>query len=232
MINLTVILDEVVLKTYEYDQDQKVITIGRDEENDLVLKDNAVSRHHAKIEAGEHGYLLTDLDSQNGVFINDKSIRSQQWLNNGDIIKIGRHSIKYSQESEEAAVDLMDQTMVLDTESQSRMRAESFLDNALGDGKNLKAELHFLDQSRQNLELSKKVITIGKSPDSDVVVKGLFVAKNAATISREAGGHYLNHIGILVKPKVDGSTVHEPILLRNSVIIEIGKLKMKYIVRK
>jgi len=176
MIYLTLKLEDDVLDTYKFDKDQKNITIGRDAENDLTIQDNSISRHHAKIEASDNGYLLSDLQSQNGVFVNKNFIRSH-WLINGDVITIGRHSIDYSYASEKL-VDDMDRTMVLDLDSYKKMRADSFLNVALGDdGNSIKGELFFLDQSRQNFELSQKAITLGKDPKSDIVIKGFLWQK-------------------------------------------------------
>ncbi len=231
MIYLTLKLGDDVIENFKFEKDQELISIGRDADNDLTIQDNSISRHHARIESSDNGYLLTDLQSQNGVFVNKKFIRSH-WLNDGDIIAIGRHSVAYFCKTEKV-VDEMDRTMVLDMESYKKMRADSFLNVALGeDETTVKGELFFLDQSQQNFELSQKAITIGKNPSSDIVAKGFLVAKTAVTINRGVGGHYLNYIGGFTKPKVDGRVVKESILLKNSAIIEVGKLKMKYVVRK
>jgi pSer/pThr/pTyr-binding forkhead associated (FHA) protein len=231
MIDLTLKLGDEVLETFKFDKNQQVISIGRDADNDLTIQDSSISRHHAKIEASDNGYLLSDLQSQNGVFVNKNFIRSH-WLNNGDKITIGRHTINYSYTSEKV-VDTMDRTMVLDVDSYKKMRADSFLNVALGEEENaVKGELFFMDQSRQNFELSQKAVTIGKNPKSDIVAKGFFVAKTAATINQGVGGHYLNYISGMVKPKVNGKIIKESILLKHSAIIELGKLKMKYIIRK
>ena len=63
--------------------------IGRGGNNDLVLQDHSVSRLHAEIRCGDDGQLiLHDLDSLNGVFVNDNRIQTIQ-LREGDRIEIG-----------------------------------------------------------------------------------------------------------------------------------------------
>lgn len=63
--------------------------IGRGRNNDLVLPDHSVSRLHAEIRGSEDGHLLlNDLESLNGVFVNDNRIDSIQ-LREGDSIDIG-----------------------------------------------------------------------------------------------------------------------------------------------
>ena len=63
-------------------------TLGRDTENDLVLDDAQVSRRHARIERTDEGWVITDLRSANGTFINDQPI-DQQVLQVGDHIRLG-----------------------------------------------------------------------------------------------------------------------------------------------
>jgi hypothetical protein len=52
------------------------VTLGRGEENDLVLPDPTVSRAHARLERAESGQLrLVDLDSRNGLHLGDRPVR-------------------------------------------------------------------------------------------------------------------------------------------------------------
>jgi hypothetical protein len=53
---------------------QRRLTVGRAEDNDLVLPDAEVSRHHARLERGGAGWLLIDLESTNGTWVNGERI--------------------------------------------------------------------------------------------------------------------------------------------------------------
>ena len=65
------------------------VRIGRQRDNDLVLGDASVSRHHAEIQVGNDGSLtLVDLDSLNGVFVNERQVKSAG-LADGDSVEIG-----------------------------------------------------------------------------------------------------------------------------------------------
>ncbi len=70
-----------------YDLAEKAI-IGRHPECDVVLTVGAVSRHHARIFAGEDGHFLEDLQSRNGTFVNGKLVTNTQPLHEGDRIRI------------------------------------------------------------------------------------------------------------------------------------------------
>jgi hypothetical protein len=63
-------------------------TIGRAPGNDIRINDGAVSRQHAKIVMGDHGYTLLDLGSENGVYINRERVK-EQMLRDGDVVEIG-----------------------------------------------------------------------------------------------------------------------------------------------
>lgn len=66
-----------------------LIRFGREADNEFCIPDGQVSRTHAQIEKTEAGYLLTDLNSTNGTFINDKRIAQPTLLRIGDTITIG-----------------------------------------------------------------------------------------------------------------------------------------------
>jgi diguanylate cyclase (GGDEF)-like protein len=69
--------------------------IGRDSSSEVVLDDNAVSRHHAVIESHQDGYSLRDLDSTNGTFIDDTPVTEVRPLEGGELIRVGGTILKF-----------------------------------------------------------------------------------------------------------------------------------------
>ena len=63
--------------------------IGRHPDNDLVVPDDKVSRHHAVINNADTTHIITDLGSANGVHVNGERIRATAELHDGDTIRIG-----------------------------------------------------------------------------------------------------------------------------------------------
>lgn len=68
---------------------EKGLKFGRQVDNDVVLADNFVSKHHSEIIVDEGEYFIKDLDSSNGTYINEEKIEDVVKLKHGDRIGIG-----------------------------------------------------------------------------------------------------------------------------------------------
>jgi hypothetical protein len=77
--------------------DKPVIDIGRHSTNNLVLNDMQISRHHAQLRAIKNHYVIFDVGSTGGLFLNGRRI-SQATLHAGDVIRIGMVNLIYNQE--------------------------------------------------------------------------------------------------------------------------------------
>ncbi len=64
------------------------VVLGRRESCDIVLPDESVSRRHARLELQKGGWVVTDLNSSNGTFVNGVRVRSTS-LSPGDTVKLG-----------------------------------------------------------------------------------------------------------------------------------------------
>ena len=78
----------------EYRLGPKRVLIGRTDQGDIVINDSSVSRKHASIESRDGRFLLQDLKSTNGTFVNGESI-DVHVLNHGDKIRIGRTVLQF-----------------------------------------------------------------------------------------------------------------------------------------
>ncbi len=73
---------------------QKITSIGKRENNDLVLMDKTVSRNHFEIEYQSDSFLLKDLGSTNGTYLNGSRVK-EAYLSPGDLIKVGSTTIEF-----------------------------------------------------------------------------------------------------------------------------------------
>jgi diguanylate cyclase (GGDEF)-like protein len=65
-----------------------ILLLGRAEECNVSIPDDAVSRHHARIDPSSGGYCVTDLHSKNGIYVNDQKTTEAR-LRDGDYLRIG-----------------------------------------------------------------------------------------------------------------------------------------------
>ena len=72
-----------------------IMTIGRTPQNDIRIPSRAVSRDHARLLIGPRSVTIVDMSSSNGCFVNDEPVKKQQ-LRNGDVLRIGDHSYRFT----------------------------------------------------------------------------------------------------------------------------------------
>ncbi|PHR28791.1 MAG: hypothetical protein COA36_05695 [Desulfotalea sp.] len=94
-------------------------TIGRNNSNDIIIDNLAVSGKHARIESVSTAFVIRDLQSTNGTFVNKKKI-SMHNLRHRDVLLIGKHELIFDRSDlmnkENNAYKLDDdKTRILDT---------------------------------------------------------------------------------------------------------------------
>jgi len=232
MATLTVRSEQSPIQEYRV-RDGETLTIGRSKHNDVVIDNLGVSSHHAKIDAIEGKCLLADLKSKNGTLVNDALV-SLHWLKHGDIISIGDHTLFFIYDEDEqeysSEAENCEQTVLFDvgrhrpihSKSEPNAGAQRSDEVAVG-------ALSFLSEKRSDVRLTGKEFAIGKSASSDIVIKGLFVGRTAATIRKKPTGYYLTYVGGLARLKLNGQrVVKETIKLEDLDIIELASQKMQF----
>lgn len=86
---------------------KNVTKLGKRENNDLILTDKTVSRNHAEIEYTSDSFLLRDLGSTNGTFLNGSKVK-EAYLSPGDLIKIGNSSLEFEAFDEKIKIEPSD----------------------------------------------------------------------------------------------------------------------------
>lgn len=214
-------------------QKGRSITIGRRNNNDIVIENLAVSGHHAKIDAIGDGFVLTDLQSKNGCFVNEQLVTSH-WLKHGDVVNVGKHTLVFAyQDGEDRPEEFgaqADQTIVMDTNQYRDMvnKAAPSSPDPPETKSQIIGVLSYLSGGEGEVTLTKKLTKIGKDGASDIVVSGMGVGQTAATISMRPNGFYLSHVGGFFKAKVNSETVKDSILLKEFDVIELGSTKLQF----
>jgi predicted component of type VI protein secretion system len=89
-------LDET-LKDLEIELSDHEQTVGRAPENTICVQHRKVSRNHARIFPSHGGWAIEDLDSINGIFVNEERVTRTR-LGHGDIIRLGPIPFRYEQD--------------------------------------------------------------------------------------------------------------------------------------
>jgi len=80
-------------------------TIGRNQQNTLVLNDSLISRTHARIDVTDAGAVLRDLDSGNGIFVDGQRIVEVK-LSDGQVFMIGNFQLRFEEGTGDDDFDL------------------------------------------------------------------------------------------------------------------------------
>lgn len=179
MPEIIVKLGEEVVNKYFFDKE--ILNIGRARDNDIIIENLAVSRNHARIRLTNGKYVLTDLNSANGTFVNGVRITKTEIMHN-DVITVGKHNLLFVNKplSEEQIISDAfgaDRTMIVD-------RAPCGL-LVVTTGK----------QRGQEFKLSKHENHIGRSADNDIRLHDWFVSKHHCVIIKQGNNYFIKDLG-------------------------------------
>jgi predicted component of type VI protein secretion system len=233
------VLKEIPLK-------QATLTIGRTTANDLTIDNLAVSGHHAKVYYEGDKFVLEDLNSLNGTFVNSQRIR-KSFLKNGDEVLIGKHTLVYIDEGgsppekPEAAADKtvplakLEETMVLDTKKRREMLQKATVVATEGSSTQSAEKIGNLTVLSGKTEKTEYILTgrlsmIGKSEQATIRLKGWFAPQVAAVINRKETGYTVSSSGS--ETKVNGQVVSGARELKEGDMIEVAGVKLQFYFRE
>lgn len=179
MPEIIVKLGENVVHKYFFEKD--ILNIGRARDNDIVIENLAVSRNHARIRRIDGKYILTDLNSANGTFVNGVRITKTELLHN-DVISIGKHNLIFINRplsDEEIISDAFgaDRTLIVDRAPTAVLVVTT--------GK----------QKGQEFKITKAETTIGRANDNDIKLHDWFVSKRHAQIIKQGNNYFIKDLG-------------------------------------
>ena len=231
MARIILVFKRNVIKDYPFINES--MTIGRDKGNDVIIDNLIVSNFHAKIDKIGDSYILTDLQSTNGTFVNKKKIVSCK-LKHKDKIIIGKHLLFFAMSKKEqlkAEETDLDKTMIIDSNIHKEILTKKTGSNekSIPNKEEKIGVISFIDKSdREDIELTKKLIKIGKTKSSEIQLKGLFMPATVAAISRRPNGYVITSTSEKAKVKVNGEVIKESYYLKDFDTIVIGSYKLQF----
>jgi predicted component of type VI protein secretion system len=224
------------------------VSIGRLPDNMIVIDNPAVSGRHARVFREGNHYVVEDLKSTNGTFVNEKPI-ARHTLLDGDVVLVGKHSLVFSLAGGEQApmeegeadpfVPEIGGTMMLDTLKQKQMLS------GLDHGRS--SQMHSVipktaipappvrsgsvrvvsgksDQSEYSLTAVTTII--GRADTAQIRTRGWFKPKVAAAIARKGEGFTVTPMGASLT--VNGQKVSSRHDLSSGDMIEVSGLTLEF----
>ena len=215
---------------YEVELQDKVTTIGRGADCDIVIDNSGVSELHARVRRLGNAVVVEDAASTNGVYVNGQRVKSH-YLNFGDEIALLKHQLRLVKQAGGKAQDKPHSTAVKQQVDQTTLMDASLLNDALGKLERHKEAFLKLNGGAQGMrhsyKIRKSVFKIGKSRDCDLYTDGWFAPGLAARIQRRADGYYIEpHAG--GKVRVNGMPRIGEIKLEDGDGLTIRQLAMTF----
>jgi hypothetical protein len=228
-VKITLTLSGRTLERFEFPDDQERICVGRSEDCEITIDNLGVSRYHAEILLKETFFVLRDMRSNNGTFVNGRRVDNHN-LNSGDEISIGKFTLSFAtagesgedeQLPEKQPDDFGGMTMQMDQAALAQLQREK--------SSRVRGYLVVVEKAgKRNVFLEKSVFTFGKSDKADVQLSGWFCPRMVAIVFRDESGFRL----INVSPKGDSVKVNgklvDDVRLGDNDEIEVRELKMHF----
>jgi transcriptional regulator with GAF, ATPase, and Fis domain len=112
-------------KGKKFDLSKSSLKVGKKDNCDIILTDKTVSRNHFEIIRHQDNFLLRDLESTNGTFINDIRVR-EAFLTPGDVIKIGKSRLEFIAFDENVQIEPSQHDVFGEAVGQSRKMRQIF----------------------------------------------------------------------------------------------------------
>jgi pSer/pThr/pTyr-binding forkhead associated (FHA) protein len=198
------------------------ITLGRAPTNEIILQDAKVSRSHARIEFEGSQCSLRDLNSSNGTRVNGSLVESAD-LSPGDVITIGDCTLRYEIDFSLAPTQI--EQIHSDSELDTTLETTS-LEATINDTNRSRLVIITADKTWETpLELES--ITIGRHPESDIILDSPRVSRHHARIERRNDSFIIRDLdsmnGIwLGRKRIQEKTLH------NGDTLQIGEARLVF----
>lgn len=219
----------------EYELDKEILTIGRKPDNDIHIDNLAVSGNHAKILTILNDSFVEDLDSTNGTSIGGDKI-TRHALQNGETIVIGKHELKYINESAADDEGEFEKTMIIRPDAEGMPETEEAgkdIESSIG---KIAADLATAGSTTTGPGTAKLQLISGTNAGKELQLTKILTTLGrpgvqVAAITRRPAGYFL----IVVDagkdnkmPLVNDTAIEKQHQLENGDIIEVAGVKMSF----
>lgn len=237
MASLTLQHDDAVVKEYAV---AETATIGRLTDNLIAIDSPSVSSHHAYIFRSGIDFMIEDLQSTNGTFVNGKRV-SRCKLAHGDIVGVGKHTLVFNQLAGAAASQSPDaiasahqgETVFLDPQKHQRLltliqHGEDLAAAGEGEGFGPIGVLRVVSGAADcdEYELKGHTSLIGKAGSNLIRLRGWFKPSVAVAVTRNRHGYVATRLG--GKMLVNSVPVGGRYDLKSGDVLSVGGLTLEF----
>jgi pSer/pThr/pTyr-binding forkhead associated (FHA) protein len=212
------------------------LTIGRLPDNHLVIDNPAVSGRHARVYREGAHFVLEDLQSTNGTFVNDKPI-ARHTLLEGDVILVGKHTLTFTQQGGEdlqtpAPMPANGKPKPLlsgleegrPSQVYDAVVPKTAIPTAQGRIGTVKVIAGHTNQPQ--FVLAAVTTIVGKAENAQIKLQGWFKPTVAATIARKGEGFTITPMG--AKVFINGEQISAKCDLATGDRIDVGGLTLEF----
>ncbi|PJF24799.1 MAG: hypothetical protein CUN53_16015, partial [Phototrophicales bacterium] len=235
-----------------YELTADAYTIGRGAKNDIVIRDNDVSREHCRLSRLMGDYEVQDTNSTTGTYVNGQRVVTKFLLQHGSILELG-DMVTFDVERVEAAEasPVPEKSPALDTSATpfapfpaaakpgptpvsaldvSASRSQTVTEDMPTQGRTPDQVVDFRaslimthgPQPGQTFPLVDLIITVGRDLANDIVIQDPEISRRHARMRRWKHGYSIEDVGSTNGTSVNGQSVTEPRLLRPNDRLKIG----------
>ncbi|MFO7584041.1 MAG: FHA domain-containing protein [Anaerolineales bacterium] len=193
--------------------------IGREESIEVLVNLENISRKHLRVSKGDSGYIIEDLNSSNGTYVNDVRIEKPHQIKDGDRIALGPD---------------FEMRVVIPIVQQGD--ATAFMSPPVGTDKTLvgfempavpaippSLIIHESGKEPRVVTLTMERLRIGRKEDNDIVLDNRFVSRYHAELEKRGQDYYIIPTPGVSNPLLlDGRPVMEPARLHHGTKIRFG----------
>lgn len=193
-------MPEIIVKlgdniVHKYIFDKEIMSVGRARDNDIVIENLSVSRNHARIRKEDDRFILTDLNSANGTYVNGVRVTRVEIVDE-DVVTIGKHKLHFTNKpivEEEVIGEAFgaERTMLVDQVQVAELIVTK--------GK----------QKDQVFKITKYESFIGRASDNDIRLHDWFVSKKHAVIIRQGSNYFIKDLGSWRGTMVNGKNIRD-----------------------
>jgi len=200
------------------------ITIGRNLSNEICIREEHVSRQHAVINYQYGLFMISDLGSANGTFVNGKPVTEPYPLTSGDVIRLYVPELQFhgSVTAHEAQEAKDSGTFILPPDRE--IARPKLMITAVPVGSH---------QEGHEFILSKDTVTLGRAVENaawDIRLEDKAVSRPHARIERNNNAWAIIDLNSANKTFVNNKmlTPHEPVNLNDGAVLVLGQTTMLF----